>query len=168
MHADVSIPYLDADVRAAVDGLRGCAVSLDDFRGGSWFATASVCGEVVGFARAVRSTATRGFTPALRALGPDRYDEWLACGLELVEVVVGTGSRLLGIGTSLHRAVLTPARGRRAWTQLDGPDPAGTGEWLRHGGWTPVSHDRWTGATVFLDPRHPAVRDGPASSSVVA
>jgi GNAT superfamily N-acetyltransferase len=168
VHADVSVPYLDDDVRAAVDGLRGHAEPLGDFRDGSWFATASVRGEVVGCARSVRSPgAAPVVTPALRALGSDRYDEWLAGGLELLEVVVAADARLAGVGTALQRAVLTPARGRRAWAQL-GDEERESGEWLRRNGWTPVSRDRWTGATVLLDPRHPSARDGVPSWSVVA
>lgn len=169
MHADVSVPYLDADVRAAVDALRGRPDPLDEFRDGSWFATASVRGEVVGCARAVRSAAagSRTVTPALHALGPDRYDEWLGGGLELTEVVVGTGVRGRGVGASLQRAVLTPARERRAWAQLAGTDVAGA-DWLRRRGWTPVARDRRTGAGVWLDPRHPAVPDDPPAWCVVA
>lgn len=159
VHADTSVPYLDGDVRAAVDGLRGPAEPLDAFRAGSWLATASVRGEIVGCARAVRS-AGRAATPGLRALGHDRYDEWLDGGLELTEVVVAAGLRARGVGTSLQRAVLTPARGRRAWTQLGGAEPATSAQWLRRRGWTPVARDHSTGATVLLDPRHPAARDG--------
>lgn len=155
VHADVSVPYLDADVRAAVAGLRECATPLDTFTDGSWFATASVRGEVVGCARAVRSANAGTATPGLRALGPDRFDEWLRDGLELTEVVVGAGHRSRGVGTALQSAVLTPARRRRGWAQLAGTEATESGGWLRRRGWTAVAMDRWTGATVLLDPRHP-------------
>jgi len=154
----VSVPYLDADVRAAVEALRGSAEPLDTFRDGSWFATASVRDEIVGCARAVRAdrTAPAPLKPPLYALGVDRFDEWLAGGLELTELAVAHGHRCRGVGSALQRAVMTPARNRRGWVQLDGSATLATERWLRRRGWVVVARDRDTDGTVLLEARHPA------------
>ena len=158
VHADVSVPYLDADVRAAVDEIRDNDAALDVFRGGSWFATASIRDEIVGCARAVRAdrSAPVPMASPLYALGVDRFDEWLAGGLELTELAVAPGHRGRGVGSALQRAVVTPARNRRGWAQLSGSGTLASERWLRRRGWVVVARDRDTDGTVLLDARHPA------------
>lgn len=165
VYADVSVPYLDADIRAEVDGLRGTGPSLDEFRSGSRFATAAVRGRIVGCARAVRSpdVAAHPLSPGLRALGPDRYAEWLAGGSELAEVTVDPDHRGRGVGAALQRAVLTPARA--GWAQLTGGDVR-AGAWLRRHGWVLVAAERHGTGEVLLDPRHRALDDGSGSVHV--
>ncbi|MGD9525241.1 hypothetical protein [Pseudonocardia sp.] len=128
------------------------------FVAGSWLATASVRGVGIGHARAVPTPAP--FPPghptaAGRTLGPDRCDEWLAGGLELVELSVATGMRRCGVGASLLEAVCTPARAGRVWVALDPGRHGHVADFLAGRGWTcPADGD----PVVLLGPRHPAGR----------
>ncbi|WP_145981256.1 hypothetical protein [Pseudonocardia sp. HH130629-09] len=158
VYADVSVPYLDADVRCAVSDLLGDVWDPAAFRSGSTLATASVRGEVVGCALTRHSPAERPVraSPGLRALGPDRYQEWLAGCPELAGVAVSVGHRSSGVGSVVVDAVLTPARPRGGWTDLCGRDLAGAGPWLRRRGWVVAAADRDGAGAVLLAPRHPA------------
>jgi GNAT superfamily N-acetyltransferase len=135
------------------------------FAAGSWLAVASLHGRVAGYARAERTPdpfpADHPRSAAARELGVDRRDEWLAGGLELVELVVDPAARRKGVGRALQSAAASPAVGRRAWTALASASPAAT-PFSVACGWARVTGpDRpCGGAAVLLAPDHPLVRSG--------
>jgi hypothetical protein len=157
-----SVP-LDLDGLRAPGPTCSSAVRIEP---GSWLAVASVQGRIVGFAKArpvaAAFPADHPRAPALRELGADRRDAWLADALEIVELVTTPHASRERVARSLVGVIVTPARRRKVWTVVEGHDLVGrrvfeTLGWVRVG-----SAQHGAGPVALLAPEHPAVRDGSA------
>ena len=127
--------------------------AVPSFVAGSWLVVATVdMGEgpvVVGCAR-VEPTPIP--FPDGRVSNDLDADEWLAGGLEVVEVVVEATSRRYGVGSMLLGVLPALARDSRAWVLLDGAERSALPFFVRRG-WTPLG--QLDDPVVLMAPGHP-------------
>ena len=133
---------------------------IPSFVAGSWLVVASVERDVIGCARVEPTPVPFPPARALAApgLGLDRCDEWLAGGMEMVELIVHPQARGYGVGSLLEATARSASRDHRAWVSLAGEERAAL-PFFRRREWTPVTdaHGRPTDPVLLLAPRHPAV-----------
>jgi GNAT superfamily N-acetyltransferase len=155
LYGDVAMALVAPDLeplRAQLSAAR----AVPSFVAGSWLVVATVDrGEgavVVGCARAEPTPIP---VPDGRVPSDLDANEWLAGGLEVVEVVVDAKARGYGVGSMLLGVLPALARDHRAWLVLDGAARAALPFLVRRG-WTPLGQH--ADPIVLMAPAHPGRR----------